>query len=114
MDHQEDKGSDCNETSERILAKGKAPSETQEVEKEPEEPLDHMEIDQEFSKEDLSQEEEVLEKMLHEWKYLDKRFIPETQKKLYTETFQQYKAKLEKGKAPTTENQETKKETRSD
>jgi len=49
----------------------------------------------------------VLEKLLHEWKYLDERFIPETQKKLYIETFQQYKAKLEKGKAPTTENQET-------
>jgi len=114
MDHQEDKGSDYSETSERILAKRKAPIETQEVEKEPEEPMDQMEIDQESSREDLSQEEEVLEKLLQEWKYLDERFIPETQKKLYTETFQQYKAKLEKGKAPKTENQETQKETRSD
>jgi len=73
-----------------------------------------MEIDHESSKEDLSQEEEVLENLLHEWKNLDERFIPEEQKKLYTETFQKYKSKLEKGKAPSVENQETQKESRSE
>jgi len=40
-----------------------------------------------------------LRKLLNEWKNLDERFIPEEQKRLYIETFQQYKTKLEKGKA---------------
>ena len=114
MENQEDKGSDCSETSESILAKIKAPSETQEQEKETEEQTDQMETDHESSREDLSQEAEVLENLLHEWKNLDKRFIPEDRKKLYTETFQHYKTKLEKGKASSAEKQETQKETRLD
>lgn len=71
-----------------------------------------METDHESSKEDLSQEEVVLENLLHEWKNLDERFIPEEQKKLYTKTFQQYKSKLEKGNASLAENQETQKESK--
>lgn len=43
--------------------------------------------------EDLSIEEEVLKMLLNEWKNLDERFIPEDQKRLYVETFQQYQAK---------------------
>lgn len=112
MEIQEDKGWECSENSERNLAKRKAPSETPEQDKEKDKQTDRMETDHESSKEDLSQEEEVLENLLHEWKNLDERFIPEEQKNLYTETFQQYKSKLEKGKASSVENQETQKESR--
>lgn len=73
-----------------------------------------METDQETSREDLSQEEEVLRKLLNEWKNLDERFIPEEQKRMYVETFQQYKAKLGKGKDSLEEFQETQKESRPD
>lgn len=45
-----------------------------------------MEID--GSKEDLNTEEQVLEKLLNEWRNLDELFIFEDQKKIYTETFQ--------------------------
>jgi len=42
-----------------------------------------------------------MRKLLQEWKNLDERFIPETQKQLYKETFQKYKEK----KGSTSENQ---------
>lgn len=51
-----------------------------------------MEIDPSKG-EELSIEEEVLKKLLNEWRHLDKTFIREDQKKLYKDTFQQYKAK---------------------
>lgn len=107
MENQEDKGSDFSENSQRNLAKRKSPSETPEQNKEKDEQTDRMEADQESSKEDLNQEEEVLENFLHEWKNLDERFIPKEQKKFYIETFQQYKTRLEKGKSSTTENEDT-------
>ena len=50
-----------------------------------------MEIDTE--KEDFSVEEQVMKRLLHEWRHLDECFIPEDQKQLYKETFQQYKQK---------------------
>lgn len=50
--------------------------------------LNIMDID--TSKEDLSIEEHILKKLLHEWRNLDERFIPEDQKKLYWDMFQQY------------------------
>jgi len=43
--------------------------------------------------EELSLEEEVLRKLLDEWRHMDERFIPEQQKIIYKETFQQYQAK---------------------
>lgn len=48
-----------------------------------------MEIDT-IRGEELSSEEEVLRKLLNEWRHLDERFIPEEKKGLYRETFQQY------------------------
>lgn len=51
-----------------------------------------MEIDPRKG-EELSIEEEFLKKLLNEWRHLDERFIPEDQKKLYKETFQQYRYK---------------------
>jgi len=51
-----------------------------------------MEIDPSKG-EELNIEEEVLNKFLNEWRHLDERFILEDQKKLYKETFQQYKGK---------------------
>jgi len=56
-----------------------------------------MEIDTSMG-EEVNLEEEVLRKLLEEWKHLDERFIPEQQKKLYRETFQQYQEKQGKGK----------------
>lgn len=114
MENTKDKGLDCSESGERNLAKRKAPSEMPKKDKEIDEPTKQMETNQETNREDLSQEEEVLENLLHEWKNLDETFIPKEQKKLYTKTFQQYKNKLEKGKASTEEFQETWKESRSD
>lgn len=56
-----------------------------------------MEIDTSRG-EELSSEEEVLRKLLDEWEHLDERFIPEEQKIIYRETFQQYQAKKGQGK----------------
>lgn len=44
-------------------------------------------------KEDISVEEQVMKQFLLKWRHLDEHFIPEDQKKLYKETFQQYKVK---------------------
>jgi len=87
MENQEDKGSNCSENSERNIAKRKAPSETPKQDKEKDEQTNRMETDHESSKEDLSQEEEVLENLLHEWNNLDERFIPEEQKKCTLKPF---------------------------
>lgn len=46
-----------------------------------------MEIDPSKG-EELSMEEEVLNKLLNEWRHLDERFVLEDQKRLYKETFQ--------------------------
>ena len=35
-----------------------------------------------------------MKKLLTEWKKLDERFIPDTEKQLYKETFQRYKEKM--------------------
>jgi len=50
-----------------------------------------MEIDPQ--KEDFSVEEQVMKRLLQEWRHLDEHFIPEDQKQLYKETIQQYKIK---------------------
>ena len=34
-----------------------------------------------------------MKRLLHEWRHLDERFIPEEQKQLYKEIFQKYKEK---------------------
>lgn len=44
-------------------------------------------------KDNGNEEEIIMRKLLEEWKILDERFIPETQKQLYKETFQKYKEK---------------------
>lgn len=41
-------------------------------------------------KDDLTKEELLMKQLLQEWKNLDDRFIPEDQKVLYKETFEQY------------------------
>ena len=51
-----------------------------------------MEIDPQ--KENVSEEEQVMKRLLQEWRHLDERFIPEDQAELYKEMFQQYKTKL--------------------
>jgi len=40
-----------------------------------------------------TKEEKIMRKLIQEWKNLDERFIPETQKQLYKDTFQKYKEK---------------------
>jgi len=42
---------------------------------------------------DFNVEEQVMKQLLLEWRHLDERFIPEDQKQLYKETFQQFKLK---------------------
>lgn len=64
--------------------------------------------------EDLRIEEEVLRKLLNEWRNLDEQFIPEDQKIFYAETFQQYQAKQGKGKSEMEEHQESQKESHPD
>ena len=44
------------------------------------------------------EEERLMKKLLQEWKNLDERFIPESQKQQYKEAFQKYKEK--KGSTP--------------
>lgn len=60
--------------------------------------------------EDLSIEEEVLRKLLNEWRNLDEQFILKDQKRLYVETFQEYQAKQGKGKTMIEEHQESQKD----
>ena len=55
-----------------------------------------MEIDPSKG-EELSMEEDVLKKLLNEWRHLDEIFILEDQKRLYRDTFQQYQAKQGQG-----------------
>lgn len=50
-----------------------------------------MEIDPRKTKGE--EEEEVMMKLLQEWKRLDERFIREDQKQMYKEAFQRYKEK---------------------
>lgn len=114
MENQEDKESNNSASNERIHKKRKAPSETMDKGKEQEEPTEQMEMDLETNREDLSQEEEVLRKLLNEWRNLDERLIIEDQKRFYADTFQQYKAKLEKDKAMPEEYQESQKESKID
>lgn len=44
-------------------------------------------------KENGTEEEKIMKKLLQEWKNLDERFIPESQKQQYKEAFQKYKVK---------------------
>lgn len=50
-------------------------------------------METESQKETEAEEEKIMEKLIHEWKNLDDRFIPESQKQLYKEAFQKYKEK---------------------
>jgi len=50
-----------------------------------------IEIDNQ--KEDISIEEQVIKRLLQEWRHIDERFIPKDQKQLYKETFQRYRYK---------------------
>lgn len=50
-----------------------------------------MEIDPQKTKGE--EEEQVMAKLLQEWKRLDETFIPEDQKQMYKEAFQRYKEK---------------------
>lgn len=51
-----------------------------------------MEVDPQKDKE--SEEEQIMRILLHEWRHLDERFIPEEQKQLYKDMFQKYKEKV--------------------
>lgn len=44
-------------------------------------------------KDNGKEEERIMRRLLQDWKNLDERFIPETQKQLYKETFQKNKEK---------------------
>lgn len=50
-----------------------------------------MEIDPQKDK--GGEEERIMRKLLHEWRFLDERFIPEEHKQIYKEAFQKYKEK---------------------
>jgi len=51
----------------------------------------------ESQKDNEAEEERIMRQLIQEWKSLDERFIPDSQKQLYKETFQKYKEK--KGKS---------------
>lgn len=57
---------------------------------------EHIQMETELPKENEADEERIMKKLIQEWKNLDERFIPETQKQIYKEEFQKYKEK--KGK----------------
>jgi len=63
--------------------------------------IEQTQIGIESQKDNGNEEERIMRKLLQEWKNLDERFIAETQKQLYKETFQKYKEK----KGNTLENQ---------
>jgi len=50
-----------------------------------------MEIDLQLEQE--GEEEQIMRKLLQEWKHLDEQFIPKDQKQLYKDMFQKYKEK---------------------
>jgi len=111
MEYQEDKEKDTSSSSERTHTKRKAPSDIPEKIKEQEEHTENMETKMEINRgEDLGIEEEVLRKLLNEWRNLDEQFNPKDQRRLYAETFQQYQAKQGKGKIVTEEHQESQKD----
>lgn len=88
MEYQEDKEKESSSSSERTHTKRKAQSDIPEKEKEQEEETKNMVTEMEINRgEDLSIEEEVLRKLLNEWRKLDERFIAEDQKRIYAETF---------------------------
>ena len=47
-------------------------------------------MDMETPPEDLSTEEQVMKRLLHEWQNLNDRFIPDDQKTLYKQMFEHY------------------------
>lgn len=55
-----------------------------------------IQMEMELPKENEAEEERIMKKLIQEWKNLDERFIPETQKQIYKEAFQKYKEKKEK------------------
>lgn len=58
---------------------------------------EYIQMDMEFPKETEAEEERIMKKLIQEWKNLDKRFIPESQKQIYKEAFQKYKENKGKG-----------------
>lgn len=85
MDYQGEKGKESSTGQGKSHTKRKAQSElTEKEEKEGREKMDNvvMEFDTRRG-EELSSEEEVLRKLLDEWRHLDERFIPEEQKIIY-------------------------------
>lgn len=89
MDYQE-KGKERNSIQGKPNPKRKAQRElVEKEEKEDSEKMENTTMEIDPSKgEELIMEEEVLRKLLNEWRYLDEIFIPEDQKRLYRETVQ--------------------------
>jgi len=53
--------------------------------------VEQMQRESENRKDNGAEEERIMKKLLQEWKNLDERFIPESQKQQYKEAFQKYK-----------------------
>lgn len=57
--------------------------------------IDQTQMEIDLQKENGNDEEQVMKKLLQDWRNLDERVIPEEQKQLYKEMFQKYKEKKE-------------------
>lgn len=100
MEYQGEKWKENNTSQSKSKPKRKAQSELTEKEEIGErEKMDNitMEIDTSIG-EELSSDEEVLRKLLNEWRQSDEWIIQSEKKWLYRETFQQYQAKQRQGK----------------
>eukprot|EP00253_Pinus_taeda_P013833 PITA_13833 len=95
----QEKGKEISSSQGKLNPKRKAQREPVDKEdKEDRERIENTTMEIDPSKgEELSMEEEMLKKLLNEWRHLGERFILENQKRLYRETFQQYQAKQEQG-----------------
>jgi len=90
MDYQGEKEKESNTSQGKSQIKRKAQSEPiKKEEKEAGEKMENAGMELDTSRgEELSTEEEVLRKLLDEWRHLDERFILEEQKGIYREMFQ--------------------------
>ena len=95
MDYQE-KGKEISSSQAKTTPKQKAQIDLKDKDEQVAMETTIIEIDPSKG-EELSIEEEVLNKFLNEWRHLDERFILEHQKKLYKEAFKQYKSKQGQG-----------------
>jgi len=72
---------------------GKEDIEQGEVEEKEEHANEETPMEVDIQKDKGGEEERTMRKLLHEWRYLDERFILEEKKQRYKEAFQKYKEK---------------------